>query len=42
MIPPGTKDCKKNVRKAIVCIEKSCYTVIIGYCVALCQAKAAQ
>ena len=27
MIPPGTKDCKKNVRKAIVCIEKSWYTV---------------
>ena len=27
MIPPETKDCKKNVRKAIVCIEKSCYTV---------------
>ena len=31
-----------NRRKAIVCIEKSCYTVIIGYCVALCQVKAAQ
>lgn len=29
MIPLETKDCKKNVRKAIVCMKKSCYTVVM-------------
>ncbi len=39
MIPLETKDCKKNVRKPIVCRKKSCYTVLIRYCVVLCESK---